>query len=153
MIQRIKDGGIGLALGLFISFFTFKFYKPDLTTKKEEINQAASASSQGSNLSLAKRKSTKATAPNGASIESIEESFKQLDTHLDVSKNSLWSKQSEIVQNNLLNIYIGGGVDLSLKNPHPRVAGLVTYGNHAGQAVSDFKIDHSVFYHYRIISF
>ena len=153
MIQRIRDGFTGVFLGLFIAFLVFKSQKPDVSTKKDETAKVESSSSQGTSLALAKRKSTKATAPNGASIESIEESFQQLDTSLNVSKSSLWSKSSEVTQSNLLNIYIGGGVDISLENPRPRFAGLVTYGNHAGQVVSDMVKDHSGYYHYRILSF
>lgn len=127
--------------------------KPDLVTTVASSSDNTKASEVNVGLQLASKKSKKSTKPNGASKEEIVETYVSVDAgayDIDSKKNST---TSTVVKNNLLNIFVGGGLDVRLEIPKPRYSLLVTYGDHAGQGITDGVVDHSIFYHYRLLSF
>jgi hypothetical protein len=152
LLQTLKPYGIGALVGALIVFFVM--HRPSLPDRQTVIATSSDdtkASETDMGLHLASKTSKKTTKPDGTTVETSKEKYANLDIKALQAEEHKESHSETITQNNLLNIYGGGGVDLSLE--HPRGSVLVTYGNHAGQAISDGVSDHSLFYHYRLLSF
>lgn len=155
-MENLKTNLIYFAAGALVCAFLmqrFGPHEPDKVTTKTSSSDDTKAKGLESSIKLSSKTTLKSTKPSGASNEKIVEKYVVVDNQAYDIDSKTQSHSETITQNNLLNIYLGGGVDLSLERPHPRFSGLVTYGNHAGEAVTDGDRDHSLLYHYRILSF